>query len=84
MSTPTTSERSAVAAELKINGQFLYQCLTGRRAMEPKQAVRVERHTGGRIRRWQLRQADWFDVWPELIGIEGSPPIPAQQSQQAA
>lgn len=66
-----------------MHEQYIYQCLTGRKAMDPAAAVRVEK-ADNRVRRWDLRQADWHLIWPELIGIEGSPPIPAQQSQQAA
>lgn len=76
-------DRIAAAQALGINAQFLYQCLTGRRAMEPKMAVRLERNTNQRVRRWQVRQADWHLIWPELIDTDGAPPIPATQPQEA-
>ncbi len=78
----TAAERIALAAQLSMNEQYLYQCLSGRRAMDPAQAVRVERHLNGRVRRWQLRKADWHLIWPELIGAEGAPAVPADQSQE--
>lgn len=72
----STSERAALARELSINEQYLYQCLTGRAAMKAKEAVRIERQSAGRLRRWHLRAKDWFEVWPELIGTEGAPAVP--------
>lgn len=84
MSSLPAPDRIAAAQALGINAQFLYQCLTGRRAMEPKMAVRLERNTNQRVRRWQVRQADWHEVWPELVGTEGAPPVPSTVTQAAA
>lgn len=84
MSTLTATERIVVAQELEMSEQYLYQCLSGRRAMDPAQAVRIERHLEGRVRRWQLRQRDWHLIWPELIGADGAPAIPTTQAQEAA
>lgn len=83
MSTLSAPERIAVAQALEMSEQYLYQCLSGRRAMDPAQAVRIERHLDGRVRRWQLRQADWHLIWPELIGAEGAPALPHDQTQEA-
>lgn len=33
-------------------------------------------HAGGPSR-WELRPDDWHLIWPELIGIEGAPDVPA-------
>lgn len=82
MSTLTATERIVVAQELEMSEQYLYQCLSGRRAMDPAQAVRIERHLEGRVRRWQLRQRDWHLIWPELIGTDGAPAIPTTQAQE--
>lgn len=65
-----------------MSEQYLYQCLSGRKAMNPAQAVRIERHLEGRVRRWHLRQADWHLIWPELIGAEGAPAVPVPQSEE--
>ncbi|MDB5975187.1 MAG: hypothetical protein JWR07_1947 [Nevskia sp.] len=27
--------------------------------------------------RWDLRPNDWYLIWPELIGVEGAPSVPA-------
>lgn len=60
------AERIELAALAGINEQYLYQCLTGRGAMKPEEAVRVETATGRRLCRWHLRPNDWDRIWPEL------------------
>jgi DNA-binding transcriptional regulator YdaS (Cro superfamily) len=78
-------ERGEIAQAAKLAEQYLYQCLSGRKDMKPKEAVRVERVSGGRLRRWHLRQSDWHETWPELIGAEGAPPVPhAAEASDAA
>ena len=47
------------------------------RQPSPEYAVSIERATGGRVRRWDTRPNDWHRIWPELIGIEGAPPVEA-------
>jgi len=74
MTAISPEERAALASIAKINEQYLYQCLTGRRVMKAKEAVRVEKATGGRLRRWHVCK-DWAETWPELIGLPGAPPV---------
>ncbi|HSC06803.1 MAG TPA: YdaS family helix-turn-helix protein [Steroidobacteraceae bacterium] len=69
----TASERIALAAKLGMSEQYLYQCLTGRKAMSPLEAVKVEVASDRAVRRWHLRPDDWHLIWPELIGTEGAP-----------
>lgn len=40
-------------------------------------AVAIERESRGAVRRWDLRPSDWHLIWPELIGAEGAPQVPA-------
>lgn len=40
----------------------------------------IEQATGRRVMRWELRPFDWHRIWPELIGAEGAPPVPAEQT----
>lgn len=49
-------------------------------------AVGIEQATEGAIRRWTLRPDDWHRIWPELIGTEGAPPVPAatEEARDAA
>lgn len=73
----SVAERRELAALIGCNEQYLYQCLTGRNAMQPADAVRAEFATRRRIRRWQLRTHDWHHIWPELVGTEGAPQPPS-------
>ena len=77
MSAPTANERRAIAAELGLSDPYLYQCITGRKAMKAKEEVAIERLSGGRITRRHLRPKDWWQVWPELVTEEH--PIPQDQ-----
>ncbi len=76
----SAAERKQIADELGLSEQYLYQCMTGRASMEPKEAVRVEEASRGRLRRWHLRTKDWHEVWPELMKAKGAPPVPAKQA----
>ena len=73
------ADRRRLAALCGVNEQYLWQCLTGRRDMNPIEARRIEDTTGGELRRWDLCQRTWSGIWPELIGLEGAPsPVVAQ------
>jgi DNA-binding transcriptional regulator YdaS (Cro superfamily) len=77
MSTEITPEaRRRLASATGVSEQYLYQCLTGRRDMNPAEARRLEDVTGGELRRWMLCQKTWFAIWPELIGTDGAPATP--------
>jgi hypothetical protein len=34
------------------------------------------------VRRWDLRPDDWHRIWPELVGADGAPQVPADQPQE--
>lgn len=68
------TERKQLAALAHVDEQYLYQCLTGRRVMEPREAVRVEVATAGRLARWRVNK-HWREIWPELIGAPGAPDV---------
>lgn len=59
----------ALAAELQISpvavGQWLLDTENQNyRPVPPKQCVRIEQITGGRVCRRELRPHDWRDWWP--------------------
>ena len=80
----TPTDRAALAEKVQVGDAYLYQCLTGRKDMKPEEAVRVERDSGRAVRRWHLRSNDWWKVWPELIGADGAPKVPADVHDSAA
>lgn len=71
----TPADRRRLAAAAGINEQYLYQCLTGRRDMNPAEARRVEAVVGSELMRWDLCSKTWHQIWPELIGAEGAPAV---------
>lgn len=44
--------------------------------MPAERCYPIERHTGGAVRRWDLRPTDWWEIWPELIKAKGAPAVP--------
>lgn len=62
----TPEQRRDVAAKVGVHEQYLYQCLTGRRDMNPAEARRIESETAGLITRQMLCQKTWRGIWPEL------------------
>lgn len=68
----TPKERAELAEKLEVHEQYIYQCMTGRRDMDPLKATDLERVSDGRIRRWQVHK-NWHRIWPELVGTDGAP-----------
>lgn len=62
----TPAERRIIAASAGINEQYLWQCLTGRRDMNPAEARRIEDLADGLVTRQMLCQKSWQGIWPEL------------------
>ena len=61
------AERRALAEQFGLNEQYLWQCLAGKRDMNPTTARRLEDESGGRLRRQELCQKTWRGIWPELL-----------------
>jgi len=64
----TLDDRKRIAALTGIDEQYLYQCLTGRRDMQPARARRAEEVTSGEVTRQMLCQKTYAGIWPELAG----------------
>lgn len=39
----------------------------GDREINPKMCVKIEKITGGKVTRQDLRPDDWSELWPELV-----------------
>jgi DNA-binding transcriptional regulator YdaS (Cro superfamily) len=59
--------RQEIAAQIGLNEQYIYQCLTGRRNMKPIQATAIEKITNGAISRKMVCRTSWQSIWPELV-----------------
>lgn len=63
----TPDDRKRLAALTGIDEQYLYQCLTGRRDMNPAAALRAEMDSNGELTRQMLCQKTFAGIWPELL-----------------
>lgn len=66
-----------VAGRAGLAPAFLRQIATGMRGAPAERAADIERACDLQVRRWDLRPDDWHRIWPELIGTEGAPDVPA-------
>lgn len=73
-----------VARDALLAPAFVSQIANGLRPAPAEQCVAIELATEAAVRRWDLRPSDWFRIWPELIGVEGAPPVPAEDVRHAA
>ena len=76
----TLVERRRLAEKYGLSEPYLYQCLTGKKGMKPREAVRVEAQTGGELTRRHLRPRDWWLIWPELVTKKHPAPVQAEAS----
>lgn len=76
---------SEFAAKVKVSPIYLSQlaAVQDGRVPSPELCVAIEQATDGVVMRWSLRPNDWYRIWPELIGIEGSPEVPAIEEKVA-
>lgn len=67
------------ALRLGISWVYLYQLAARQDGRVPstKLAWRIEKESGFAVRRWDLRPDDWWEEWPDLVGAEGAPTVPA-------
>lgn len=65
---PNPYERRRIAEMVGVSPAYLYQCLTGRRDIDPVEAVRIEQETGGAISRFDVCLKRGRDIWPEIWG----------------
>lgn len=65
-----------LADALGIPLSYLSQMASGDRAVTPERASAIERATSKQVMRWDVRPSDWHQIWPELVGADGAPPVP--------
>ncbi|WP_186250782.1 transcriptional regulator [Burkholderia gladioli] len=69
-----TTERDGFAARCGTTFAFLRNVAYGQRQPGEKLCVRIERESGYRVTRLDLRD-DWQEIWPELIGADAPAPL---------
>jgi DNA-binding transcriptional regulator YdaS (Cro superfamily) len=75
-----------IARDIGVNPVMVSQWVSGLKAVPAERCVDIEIATDRAVMRWDLRPADWYRIWPELIGTEGAPavPTPADEVRDAA
>jgi DNA-binding transcriptional regulator YdaS (Cro superfamily) len=73
-----------VAVRAGLAPAFLSQIANAVRNAPAERAADIERACEFHVRRWDLRPDDWHRIWPELIGADGAPEVPALEVRDAA
>ena len=68
-----------LARDLGVSPVMVSQWASGMKGVPVERSTAIERATDGAVRRWDLRPDDWHRIWPELIGTDGAPEVPAAQ-----
>lgn len=74
---------SALAKALGVTSSAAVQWRDNDRPIPIERCVQIEQLTAGAVRRWDLRPDDWHRIWPELVGADGAPPVPAESKEVA-
>ena len=74
---------SALAKALRVTSPAVVEWRSGGRPVPIQRCVEIEQATAGAVRRWDLRPDDWHRIWPELVGADGAPPVPAESKEVA-
>ena len=59
--------QSELAKAIGFAPSFVNQWVSGKRPIPVVACVAIERVTGGKVTRQELRPDDWMDIWPELV-----------------
>ncbi len=73
------NSNAGLAAALGVPAPLVSQWRTRTRPVPLERCSAIERATDGAVRRWDLRPNDWWEIWPELIGADGAPAVPAAE-----
>jgi len=74
---------SRVARAVGQQAGYLSQIANGLRPAPAHLVPQIVKACDGEVRHWDLRQ-DWHLIWPDLIGVDGAPAVPAQAEKAAA
>ena len=62
--------QSALARELGLPQPVISRWAKGELEVPIIRCVQIEELTGGQVTRKQLRPDDWWQIWPELRGMD--------------
>lgn len=75
---------SKFADAISMSPQAVSFMRSGDRSVPADKAPLICQMSGGKVQRWDLRPDDWHAIWPELIGTEGAPAVPADADKASA
>lgn len=73
-------ERADFALRVGTTVGHLNNVAYGMRTASPALAKQIAVKSSGEVLEWELRPDDWFEIWPELVGLEGAPAVPVGRS----
>jgi DNA-binding transcriptional regulator YdaS (Cro superfamily) len=82
-----TAERGTaaeIARAVGVHPVMVSQWGSGDKPVPVLRCPLIEAATGRQVMRWDLRPADWWVFWPELMHAPGHPPIPEPPHTQPA
>jgi len=62
-------DRDELRIKLNVSSGMIGQWLSGHRKVTPKKCVAIEKLSGGKVTRKDLRPDDFEEIWPELVVI---------------
>ena len=74
-------ERAAFAFRVGTTLGHFNNVAYEQRVASAAMARQIALASSGEVREWELRPEDWHLIWPELIGTEGAPAVPAVEPE---
>lgn len=76
----SAGSQAALAALIGVKQQHVWNWLNRGGPVPPEHCAAIQTATKGAVTRWDLRPDDWHRIWPELVGAEGAPAVPAEEN----
>lgn len=73
--------QAALATAIGVKQQHVWNWLNRPGYVPSEHCAAIELATRGAVKRWALRPDDWHRIWPELIGADGAPQVPAEKAE---
>lgn len=61
--------QTQIAEIATVSPGMVHQWIKGIKPISPEKCVLIEKGTGGRLTRKDLRPNDWLEIWPELLEV---------------
>lgn len=74
------TKKAKFARAINVSAALLHQWIEGIRPVAIQHCPAIEKQTGGKVTRKELRPDDWHKIWPELVHAPAPPratdPVP--------